>query len=235
MNMENYSRFQSKVNLLVNHVLLASCVLLSLSCSTASRLSAKSEENAIDGPWVTPGVHARELTRSYFAGLMHTSDATDTVWTTANGSHRDARGIVDSVEKQLKKLGYFDRWPESQSSVGGYRQRLAPFTFHIVAIEPTVVLMVPHDFGNPKGNRSINDIVGLAPKQSWGSQFMLNHIEYGTAVPYHGEILWFSPDLGIAPTPLTPRANSEMEVVHKRIRLVAKKDGERFVTQREAP
>lgn len=203
------------------------------SCSTASRVTAKWEESRIDGPWVAPGVHAREFTRSYFAGLMHTSDASETVWTTANGSRRDVLGTVDSVEQHLKKLGYFDQWPESQASSGAYTLRLAPFTFHIVAIDPAVVLMVPHDYGNPKGNRSTRDIFGSQPKQSRGSRYMLNPVEYGTSLPYHSEILWFSPDLGIAPKPLTRLSDSEQELVHKRIRLVTKRAGDVWTTRRE--
>jgi hypothetical protein len=214
-------------------VALCAFALLLSSCSTASRLSAKWEENPIDGPWTAPGVHAREFTRSYFAGLMHTSDATDTVWTTANGNRRDVLGTVDSVERYLKKLGYFDQWPETGSSSGGYTHRLAPFTFHIVAIDPTVVLMVPHDYGNPKGNRSTRDILGSQPKQAWGSRYMLNPIAYGTSLPYHPEILWFSPDLGSVPKPLTRRSDSEQELVHKRIRLVTKREGDTWTTRRE--
>lgn len=216
-------------------VALTCGALLLCSCSTASRLSAKWEEQPVDGPWMAPGVQVREFTRSYFAGLMHTSDADDSVWSTSSGDRRDVMSIADSIDSHLKKLGYFDRWPESGSSVGSYRQRLAPFTFHIVAIDPIVVLMVPHDFGDPKGNRSINDIVGSHPKQALGSRFMLNHIEYGTKLPYHSEILWFSPNLGTTPAPLTRRGGSEQEVVHRQIRLLTVQEGDKWNTRREKP
>jgi len=216
------------------HIATFSVVALLLSsCSTGSRLSAEWKENTIDGPWVAPGVHVREFTKSYFAGPMHTSEATDTVWTTSSGSRRDQMRIVDSVDRKLKQLGYFDRWPESQSTSGGYRQRLAPFTFHIVALDPTVVIMVPHDFGNPKGNRSTVDIVGWPTKQQCSSRYMLNHIEYGTTLPYHPDILWFSPDVGGAPAALTRRSDFEQEIHHKNIRLVVKKEGDSWMTRRE--
>jgi hypothetical protein len=141
--------------------------------------------------------------------------------------------LVDSAEHYLKQLGYFDRWPESQSSIGSIRQRLAPFTFHIVAIEPTVVIMVPHDFGHPEGNRSTLDIVGHASKQFFQSRYMLNYIEYGTRLPYHPDILWFSPDIGAAPAALARRSDSEQAVVHERIRLVMKREGSVWTTRRE--
>ena len=213
-------------------IALACVALLLCSCSTASRLSAKWKEEPLDGPWVAPGVQVKEFSRTYFAGYMHTSDATDTVWTTSSGSRRNIQNISDSVDSHLKKLGYFDRWPESNAGYNGYQMRLAPFTFHIVALDPTIVLMVPHDFGDPKARRSINDIVGRPP-QALGSRYMLNHIEYGPKLPYHPEILWFSPSLGTAPTPLAKRGDSEQELVHKRIRIVATREGDRCVTRRE--
>jgi len=220
------------MNYLARVVTFCCITFLLASCSTASRWTAKWEETVIDGPWVAPGVHAREFSRSYYAGLMATSDATDTVWTTAKGGRRNMSRILDAVERHLKQLGYFDRLPESQSGYDGYIQRLAPFKFHVVAINPTVVLMVPHDFGNPKGNRSTRDIVGSQPKQSRGSKYMINYIEYGTKLPYHPDILWFSPDLGTSPMPLTRRTSSEQEIIHKRIRLVTKGEGDAWITHR---
>ncbi len=215
---------------------LLCCALLLCSCSTASRLSSKWEEQPLDGPWIAPGVQAREYSRSYFAGLMHTSDAIDTVWTTSSGARRNMMEILDSVDNHLKKLGYFDRWPESNAGYNGYRQRLAPFTFHVVAIDPTIVLMVPHDFGDPKARRSINDIVGRqSGRQARGSSYMINYIEYGPKLPYHPETLWFSPSLGTAPTLLAKRGDSEQELVHKRIRIVATREGDKWVTRREKP
>lgn len=212
---------------------LSAFALLLTSCTTASRLSAKWKENPVDGPWIAPGVHAREFTRSYYAGLMATSKASDTVWSTASGGRRDKMNIIGSVDRQLKQLGYFDRWPESQSDVSGYQQRLAPFTFHIVAIDPTVVIMVPHDFGNPKGNRSSFDIVGWPSDQQCSSRYMINHIEYGTTLPYHPDILWFSPSLETAPTPLIRHSTTALELVHKHIRILLKREGDIWRTERE--
>ena len=214
-------------------IFLSALVLISSSCSTG-RLTAEWVERPIDGPWIAPQIHAREFEREYFAGVLDSVSTSDVVWTTATGSRRDAFQIVASVQRHLMKLGYFERWPESGSNVSGYQQRLAPFTFHIVAIEPTIVIMVPHDFGDPKGNRSINDIVGQPPKQSFQSRYMLNSIEYGTTLPFQSDILWFSPDLGTAPAMPERRTDSEMEVRHKEIRLVLKKDGDLWTTQRES-
>lgn len=213
-------------------VLCLAATLLCSSCSTG-RKTAKWTETSIDGPWVAPGIHAREFTREYFAGIMDAGVTGDTAWTTANGGRRDARLVADSVDRYLKQRGLVERWPESGATIDGYRKRVAPFTFHIVAIEPTVVLMVPHDFGDPRGNRSINDIVGFSPKQSFSSRWMLNHIEYGSTLPYHADILWFSPESRDAPAPLTRRGDLEQELTRDRTKLVMKKDGNLWMTRRE--
>ncbi|MBA4146612.1 MAG: hypothetical protein H0X66_00745 [Verrucomicrobia bacterium] len=196
-------------------------------------MTAQWKENPIDGPWVAPSVQTREFERAYFAGMMDSVVTTETDWTFAYGTRRAASDIAASIQRYLKELGYFDRWPESQSSSDGYRERLAPFTFHIVSIDPTAVMMVPHDFGDPKGNRSIVDIVGWPPKQSFSSRYMLNHIEYGPTLPYHPEVLWFSPDLRVPPTRLTSHTESEQRLSHKRINLIVRKKGESWITTRE--
>jgi hypothetical protein len=201
-----------------------------MSCSFG-RMKAKWKENPIDGPWAAPGVQVREKERSYFAGLMDAVQTTDTVWE-ANGHRYNAYQFVDTMIQAFMKQGYFDRWPKSQANYDGYDMRVAPFTFHIVAIKPLVVVLVPHDFGLLT-NCSINDIVGDWPKQSFHTQYMLNHIEYGTRLPYHPEILWFSPDLDIAPTRFTTVSESEQAIVHNQIKLVVQKQGYFWISKRE--
>ena len=162
----------------------------------------------------------------------------NTEWTTATGSRRDAARIPTAIDHYLKQRGYFDQWPESGSSIGGYGvQRVAPFKFYVVAVDPLVVIMAPHDFGNPKGNRSIYNIVGPEPKQAFGSPHMLNYIEYGTRLPYNTNLLWFSPEISSAPLPLTAHGETEMELVNQRkhLKLVLKKSGDCWTTERIKP
>jgi hypothetical protein len=198
-------------------------------------MNAKWTENQIDGPWSAPDIHSREFKREYFANFMDDGVTSDKEWTTATGSHLNAYRVADSVEHYLKKRGYLDQWPQSQAGVGDYILRVAPYTFHIVTIDPTVVIMVPHNFGNPRDNRSSGDIVGWPPKQSFTSDRMLNYIQYGTSFPYSTNILWFSPDRSSAPAEPSRLGDSELEIVGKHIKLVMKKDGDLWITQREQP
>ncbi|MBI3417244.1 MAG: hypothetical protein HY043_18290 [Verrucomicrobia bacterium] len=103
------------------------------------------EEHAIDGPWVAPGVHARESMRTrlfFYAPLPEHV----IFWTNAKGRRVETYNIVDASVRYLEELGYFDRWPKAGLNMNGYDSRVAPFTFHIVAIEPTVIVMTPQAF-----------------------------------------------------------------------------------------
>lgn len=210
-------------------LLLLCCVALASSSCTFERLTAKWQDTGIKGPWAAPGIQAQKFEREYWT-FMAGAVSTDAVWRTPKGRH-DARDIVSSVDKYLMHLGYFDRWPQSQAGINGYIQRVAPFTFHVVALDPTIVIMVPHDFGSLT-NRSINEIMGSAPSDS-GSDHMLNPITFGTKPPYHADVLWFSPDISQPPTRLTRRSDSEQELVAKRARIIVTRDGNQWITRRE--
>jgi len=212
-------------------MMLAKVIAVIMAMSSCVYAETRWEEAAIDGPWVAPDIHARELTRTSLHFYSPVAEH-DTFWTTAKGARKDADKIIDSTMRYLEKLGYFDRWPKTNGTYNDYVQRLAPFTFHIVAIDPTVVVMVPHDFGLPIDGRSNREIVGEAPEQSAHCKYMINYIEYGTSLPYHPEIIWFSPDLRIPPTPLSRYSDSEQSIDHKKVHLVFTRDGDRWVTKR---
>jgi len=153
-------------------------------------------------------------------------------WTDAKGHRVEVLKIVDSAMRYLEGLGYFQRWPETNVGFDDYVQRLAPYTFHIVSIQPTIVVMIPHDFGNPTDGRSITQIVGQPPNQSVSTKYMINHIEYGTTFPYHPEALWFSSELRVPPTKIAAHTG-EQEIVHPGIKLVITRKDEVCTTKRE--
>jgi hypothetical protein len=190
------------------------------------------EEHSIDGPWCAPNVHVREKEKTYLPFYSPLPEHT-LFWITANGSRVESYKIVDSSVRYLDELGYFDRWPKTRGSYDDYQQRLAPFTFHIVAINPAIVVMVPHDFGNANDGRSISGIRGQQSEQAFGSKYMINLIEYGTSLPYDAKILWFSPDLQVPPTQFIQVSDSEQKIVQKGITLVLTKDGNLWKTSRE--
>jgi len=212
-------------------MMLAKVIVAMVAISSCAYAETRWEETAIDGPWVAPGIHARELTRTSLHFYSPVAEH-DTFWTTANGARKDADKIIDSTMRYLEKLGYFDRWPKTGFGFDDYDRRLAPFTFHIIAIEPIIVTMVPHDFGSQVVGKSGTQILGPRPKQGVSSKFMMNYIEYGTSLLYHPDVLWFSPDLRIPPTPLSRYSDSEQSIDHKKVHLVFTRDGDRWVTKR---
>jgi hypothetical protein len=209
-------------------------VLFTISVFSFCGCSTRWEENSIDGPWVAPGVHTRELTRTYLP--FYSPDAEHiTFWTTANGGREEAYKNFDSSMRYLEELGYFDRWPKTGDGYDNYDQRLAPFTFHIIAIDPTIMVMVPHNFGNSRAGRSISEIVGQQPAQGMEMKYMINFIEYGTSFPYDPNVLWFSPDLRVPPSPVKKTSDSEQEIVNEKIKIAVTKEGDVWKSKREQP
>jgi hypothetical protein len=192
-------------------------------------MTAKWEEKPIDGPWAAPDVQVRQFNKSYFRGFMAAGQTTDIRWD-ALGHHYNPERFANSITRDLMKQGYFDRWPQSGDKGDDYIRRIAPFTFHIVAIKPLIVVMVPHDFG-PLTNL-YNFVIIDWPKQGFYNSRMRNYIEYGTRIPYHPEVLWFSPDLDVSPTRFTTIQENEQTIVHKKIKLVAQKQGDDWIIKR---
>ena len=202
-------------------------VVATAFCLGCTRLA----EIPIDGPWVAPGIHAREFERTKSRVSSPLSEHVS-FWTDAKGHRVEVFKIVDPAMRYLEGLGYFQRWPETNMGFDDYIQRLAPYTFHLVSMQPTIVVMIPHDFGKASDGRSIAQMVGSPPKQSVSTKYMINHIEYGTTFPYHPEGLWFSPDLRVPPTKIGARTGNEQEIVHPGIKLVITRKGEVCTTKR---
>jgi hypothetical protein len=109
-------------------------------------------------------------------------------------------------------------------------QVIAPFKFHLVSIFPTVIVLAGHDFG-PIKNRSIDDLVGSAPRNSLGDSRVLNHLEFGTSFLDATEFYWFSPDLDIPITKLTVD-RSGFVIQHPKISLIGKRSGGNVFVER---
>lgn len=178
----------------------------------------------IDNPWIGPEEQAVERSCLYFTCFTDSLKTSDIRWGTERSYGKPLDKYNDLIVSYLKRKRLLQSWPETQSNHNGYQQRLAPFTFHIVAIEPVVVVMVPHDFGETH-NRSTFDIVGFHPKQFLINQYMMNYFEYGTSVPFHENPLWFSPDLKIGPIPVPKKERGDLVIEHRKIELVFKKQG----------
>ena len=212
---------------------LSDIVLLLVAVATAScGGSTRWEETPIDGPWVAPGVQAREFHRTR-SPLSSPREEVVTFWTDAKGRRVEVFEIINSAMRYLEELGYFRRWPKTNRGINDYIQRLAPFTFHLVSTQPTIIVMVPHDFGKANDGRSNSEMVGRPPKQAADTKYMINYIEFGTTFPFHPEALWFSPDLRVPPTNFVAGIGVEQMIVQPGIKLLITKQVETCKTRRE--
>ena len=199
-------------------ILFAMCGLTFYGCAT------RLENEPIDGPWAAPGVQVRQVTRTDMPFYSPLPEHV-TYWINAKGEREEAYKHFDSSVRYLDELGYFDRWPKTRVYYNNYNQRLAPFTFHLIAISPTVVVMVPHEYQT--------ESIGRDPGQSYETKYMLNPIQFGTSIPSQTNLLWFSPDLRVPPMPVTRISDSEQRIVHPKIKLLFSKEGDIWRTKRE--
>ena len=177
-------------------IILSLSFLCLCSCATIARMNADWKEVKIDGPWMSSTCQAREFTRTYVAGVMHSGSAGDTKWTSDAGSVNQF-SIRNLIANYMHKTGMVKDWQRASGTSNGIEQRLAPYTFHVVSVLPTVVIMVPKDYGDIN-QKSTSEIIGNRyqnQKPYLTSPHVINPIEYGTSVPYSDTLVWFSPDL----------------------------------------
>ncbi|TWI61924.1 hypothetical protein LZ24_03403 [Desulfobotulus alkaliphilus] len=178
----------------------------------------------VDTPWIGSEEQAVERSCSYFSCFMDSVATTDTRWGTERSDGQHLYKYNDKIVSYLKRKRLLQSWPESNFNYNGYQQRLAPFKFYIVSVEPLVIIMIPYDFGEIK-NRGRACLVGDRPSQFIANKYMVNYFEYGTYVPFHENPLWFSPDLKIGPIPVPKKERGDLVIEHRKIELVFKKQG----------
>jgi hypothetical protein len=179
--------------------------------------------SGVDTPWIGPEEQAVQRSCSYFSCFMDSVKTSDTRWGTERSDGKPIYTYNDKIVSYLKRKRLLQSWPETQSNYNGYQQRLAPFKFYIVSVEPLVVIMIPHDFGEIR--RANVAIVGWHPEQAFRNSFMINYFEYGTYLPFHENQLWFSQDLKIGPIPVPKKERGDLVIEHRKIELVFKKQG----------
>jgi hypothetical protein len=79
-----------------------------------------------------------------------------------------------------------------------------PTTSVIVCIDPIVVLSVPVDsyvLSGPVGGVAFSPL-GVERGDRFGLVELPFRLAYGTSVPFHEDLRWWSPSMGTAPSPL---------------------------------
>ena len=161
----------------------------------------------VDTPWVAAGKQATQFSRNNNA-IWQPKPIFEVEWEDSKGRKHRVRDAFQSSDAFLLKTGDIPSWPASNAWTNDINLRVAPFRIFIVSITPTVVVMIPHDYGDLDG-RSISDIVGKRPQHESYSDRLINIVYYGTRVPYSNGTKWFSPDLN---TPISDLQINEQGV-----------------------
>jgi hypothetical protein len=220
-----------KKSLLIGFCMFSASACVYFGC-TGQSLTADWEEAKVDGPWIGNGIQAREYIKSYFAHVMDAGVTEKKEWRSPDGTRINADGVFRSIDQYLQKSGLLEKWPGSGAYSDNREHRLAPFTFHLISVNPTIVVLAPHDFGTEK-NRSVSGTVGFAPKQFQVSDFVTNHFEYGTKVPLHADLLWFSPESKTLPQPCSKLTDGSLLISYGKTKLLLKNAAGHWASTRE--
>jgi hypothetical protein len=123
-------------------------------------------------------------------------------WTDSKGRRYEAAEVAEDVSRRLQNTEMFTQWPGTQSTVNDVRQRLAPHIITLVSLQPTVVLLQPHDYGGLI-NRSSVVIVGDRSPDKLCLSGLLNWLFVGTRLTPSDEVWCLVPDLNQEPTHLS--------------------------------
>jgi hypothetical protein len=188
-------------------------------------------EHPFDGPWDGPNLKVKEYRRTTQHQMFGPDSKTRILWTVRNGNRVSPDTILTPLVEHLKGLPEFKNWPESQSNFNGIQQRVAPYKFYLVAIEPVVLVALPDDFRSL--DRSNYEIIGETTNRFFSNRYLLNRIECATTIPFHSQISWCSSDLNIQLTRLEPLNENTIKIEDEKVRLVLRKEGDVWRVTRE--
>lgn len=187
---------------------MASLILQINACSFMAPWRPLAEQDT-NAPWCAPGKHPVEEVKMIKPFLSLRRPYATSRWACSTWYKHNLSFFRDTIDSYLLDLKLINNWQKSQSSINGITQKLAPYKFTFVSIDPIIVIMRPYDFGSIY--QSTHSLVGN-PKPAVSSKYLLNYYEYGTKLPFQPDLLWFSPDLKIEPSKLTLNKDEEKEI-----------------------
>ena len=155
-----------------------------------------------DGPWCGPNKRASVLTRQKDPKGLLGGPVTKHALRDAGGNIYPCDSLFHSADKFLEREGYLNQWHSFEWYVNEFQLHLAPYKIYLVSIEPIVVVLISHDYGNLK-DKVAEDIVGKRPTHNVQSQYLINHIKFGTQIPFSSSAVWFSPSMNQSLTKLS--------------------------------
>lgn len=213
-------------------VVLVLLSFLLIGCATVQRQSAPWQVKTEEGPLDVHGAASVLEARFYWSSIMAAGMSADLRFRSSDGAVRDAERAVRQVMTFLRRKGHWDGWPDSQGSVSGRAQKIAPYWFHLIAIQPIVVVIRPYDHGPIEG-RSVADLVGWPTAQTLEMPNLMNPLTVGRRVPQEDGLQWFSPDLGGGIMPVE-RGVDGLRIRTKRGEWIATEEGGEWVFARGA-
>ncbi len=113
---------------------------------------------------------------------MPATEWTEYAWDT--GDHLLRRdSIIEEIEEYLNEIGFINQQNDIVGWVDGIDQRIAPYRFFIVSLEPTIVIMTDYDYGSIE-NKSNVELCGQLNRQHFSySKYLVNGYHYGSSIP----------------------------------------------------
>jgi hypothetical protein len=222
--------------------------LCALAASLAAPHAARADDNKLipyvwndttgarDMPWLGKGGRAGwyRIDKTKPWDFMNPRGPTiETHWGASGASGEDPSETAERAMAYLARVGFVKDWPRYPGYEGHEGPLAMPWRMTIVAIQPTVAILrfdlsaaladpIPFAFGAfPPSHRNqaeIQDVTGSGT---------VNRVMIGThLVDRPGTLLWFAPELGIAPRPLDV-SSGRAEMVLPAFRLqVVRRSGE---------
>lgn len=208
--------------LVVPYFVFLSCV----GCSTAGPWHEKEGEY----PLVSPGTQAREFCRNIHPPPFVVAGVTgECVWQADDGSRRSVGRYIREFRRALERSGLWSQFPETGSGTMDCDERVAPYRFSLVSIEPSVIIVTPQEY--PFDTRRREAWKLYVQMQGVGVACLRNDLELGPEAPDVGEAQWLAPELGGGLRPIVWEQNqAEIEVGQARFAL--DRTGENILVRR---
>ena len=204
-------------------VLYSGVVALICGCATVNEYEGKNP-----GPWVAAGLRSREIVREVLPIYSPTGVKT-TYWCDPRGKHVPAVEFTDRIASYWVSLGKFGSWPSYElSSHEETHSGMRPQRV-IISINPMIVILT-------QGKSSFTPPSFEERAQLSGNTVVISRelvFEYGTGFFDREDILWFSPDLGVGPTPVkVDRPAGTLSIEHPKVSIHARLSEHIWQTER---
>jgi hypothetical protein len=169
------------------------------------------DEKSGDMPWLGKGGRAHYYTRETSCMMCTTGSRVENRWGRSSFSGEDPYQTVGKAMGFLAKRGALAKAAHAigSGSVSDgtvtIEPKALPYRLTVVMLEPTVIVM-NFDLGAlvHEGQPTQGQIIGTPALDAY--------VSYGTRVPATGTLVWFSPDLDVAPTPVSGQASGVGEI-----------------------